>query len=513
MDSLAALTSSEFIHEQALYPVAEYAFSHPLTQEVALDSQLHERRRRTHAAAARAIQETHANRLDEKAALLAHHCEAAGEALEAARWHRCAAEWIGRSDVAQAIRHWQRVLALTAELPESEEHTGLRLGACTTVLAQGGWRLGLSGEEMEALFVEGRALAERVGEDDALLILINGYATRVGLAGDIRRHDALSREAHTLVDESTSPVLHGVALVGRAYSSFCLGRIDEGLRLTAEVPDVLAGDLHLGLDLAGFSLLAWSWHIRAVYSAHRGRLDDARACQREAERLARAGDVGEALAWIRGNPALIGSMAGERDERVLEELRRSAFEALELAEQIGSSYSRVFGHLWVGTAQALHRDWDDAVRAFETARQMSNEHQTGLELESQIIYHLSEARLGAGDLRAAQAAAEEGIRRTRERGQLYLEALNHLARARALRRARGAGARDEIERTLNRALALVEETNGRSIEPQLLEERARLANLLGDAAACERGLRDAQRLYVEIGAGGHAERVSEELGL
>ena len=81
-----------------------------------------------------------------------------------------------------------------------------------------------------------------------------------------------------------------------------------------------------------------------------------------------------------------------------------------------------------------------------------------------------------------------------------------------LRGARGADAREEIEQTLDRALELVEETNGRSIEPQLLEERARLAGLLGDAAACERGLRDAQRLYVAIGAGGHAERLAEELG-
>jgi hypothetical protein len=35
--------------------------------------------------------------------------------------------------------------------------------------------------------------------------------------------------------------------------------------------------------------------------------------------------------------------------------------------------------------------------------------------------------------------------------------------------------------------------------------------LLGDATACESGLRHAQRLYVEIGAGGHAERLAEEL--
>ena len=34
--SLAALRRAEFVHEQAIYPVAEYSFKHPLTQEVAL---------------------------------------------------------------------------------------------------------------------------------------------------------------------------------------------------------------------------------------------------------------------------------------------------------------------------------------------------------------------------------------------------------------------------------------------------------------------------------------------
>ena len=32
----ARCDGAEFVYEQALYPVAEYAFKHPLTQEVAL---------------------------------------------------------------------------------------------------------------------------------------------------------------------------------------------------------------------------------------------------------------------------------------------------------------------------------------------------------------------------------------------------------------------------------------------------------------------------------------------
>ena len=248
-------------------------------------------------------------------------------------------------------------------------------------------------------------------------------------------------------------------------------------------------------------------------SAYLGRLDDARALQREAVKLVRTGDVGESLVWMRQKPATIGCMAGERDERGLEEIRRAAFEALELAEQIGSSYSRVLGHLFVGVSQTLQGDWDDAVRACETALRISKEHQIGLDRETEILSHLAEARLGEGDLRAAQAAAEEGIRCARERGQLYFEALNHLARTRILRRARGAEARDEIERSLDRALELVEETNGRSIQPQLIEERARLAGLLGDAPACQRGLRDSHRHYTEMGATGHAQRLATELGI
>src|SRR5439155_26252664 len=91
-------------------------------------SELQERRRRTHAAVARAIEAAHAEKLDEQAALLAHHWEEAGEALAAARWHRRAAEWLWMRDVARSFEHFARVRTLTASLldeAEGREH-GLR---------------------------------------------------------------------------------------------------------------------------------------------------------------------------------------------------------------------------------------------------------------------------------------------------------------------------------------------------------------------------------------------------
>jgi hypothetical protein len=42
----------------------------------------------------------------------------------------------------------------------------------------------------------------------------------------------------------------------------------------------------------------------------------------------------------------------------------------------------------------------------------------------------------------------------------------------------------------------------------VMEEQARLTRLTGDDAAAERELRDAHRLYEEMGATGHAKRLA-----
>src|SRR5262245_19658316 len=99
--SLSALRDRELVFEETLFPEAEYTFKHPLTQEVAYQSQLAGRRAAVHASVARAIEKLFAEKLNERAALLAHHWEAAGEALEAARWNRRAADWAGANAPAE----------------------------------------------------------------------------------------------------------------------------------------------------------------------------------------------------------------------------------------------------------------------------------------------------------------------------------------------------------------------------------------------------------------------------
>jgi len=197
--SLDRLKSGEFLYEQSLYPVAEYAFKHPLTQEVALGSQLQERRRTTHAAVARAIEDFSATKLDEAAPLLAHHWEEAGEPVRAAHWLQRASDWVGRSDPLQAAAYMQRVLELTQDVEASSERDALRLEACRRV-SQGGWRTGLSPERAEVIFREGCEIAERTGDRDRGLALRTGYGATLGFQGDITSYARLTREGLALVD-------------------------------------------------------------------------------------------------------------------------------------------------------------------------------------------------------------------------------------------------------------------------------------------------------------------------
>ena len=89
--SLRTLVRERFIISGARVVDVDYAFEHPLTHEVAYQSQLAESRARLHAAVASALEELFADRLGGQADRIAAHWEAAGRRGQAIRWRRRAA--------------------------------------------------------------------------------------------------------------------------------------------------------------------------------------------------------------------------------------------------------------------------------------------------------------------------------------------------------------------------------------------------------------------------------------
>jgi len=75
----------------------------------------------------------------------------------------------------------------------------------------------------------------------------------------------------------------------------------------------------------------------------------------------------------------------------------------------------------------------------------------------------------------------------------------------------GSSGRDQIEAAFARARELNREMELRALEPLVRVEIAELARQCGDEQWRERELREAHRLFAELGAAGHAERLTAEL--
>jgi ATP/maltotriose-dependent transcriptional regulator MalT len=181
--------------------------------------------------------------------------------------------------------------------------------------------------------------------------------------------------------------------------------------------------------------------------------------------------------------------------------------ALERAEGAGTLL-RVFTQLALGIALLANREWSGAEEAERRALALARESGVSFGLTAWALCFLAEAKLGQGDPRAALELADEALADARQSGGRLFEMDALLTRARALLGSEGASRAAEVERTLAQASALIEETEARCREPVVHEISAELAHLRGDEAARDRELREAHRLFVEMGATGHAERIA-----
>jgi len=83
---LFALQRKELLYEQPGFPEVEYVFKHALTQEVADNSMLIERRKVLHQYAAEAIERLFHHQLEKHYAALAHHYKSSGNTEKAIQY-------------------------------------------------------------------------------------------------------------------------------------------------------------------------------------------------------------------------------------------------------------------------------------------------------------------------------------------------------------------------------------------------------------------------------------------
>jgi hypothetical protein len=185
-------------------------------------------------------------------------------------------------------------------------------------------------------------------------------------------------------------------------------------------------------------------------------------------------------------------------------------EVVDYAERTGNQLGRIYAYRSLGLAKILNRAWHDALEVLGTALTIGRERRL-LVHEGGVLALMAAAHLGLGDRARALTLAEEAIGFIRRGGARFWEFSAQLTRMHALREIRGLEATREIEAALAEADAWLEMSGAKSYEPFLHVERAELARLTGDKAARERELREAHRLFLEIGAPIRAEQVAKEL--
>ncbi|MBW2444475.1 MAG: AAA family ATPase [Deltaproteobacteria bacterium] len=493
--ALAQLDEAGLLLQQSLYPVAEYAFRHPLTHEVAYGSQLAARRAETHALVARAFEDLHAESLDEHASLIAHHWDLADAAEPAIHWHRRAALAQGSRNVSTSLLHWKRVRERLGEIEPSEETVAARVEACTQIL----YGTILSGgddsadSDWELAYEEGIALAEQLGDEAIRASLLSGVAGLRGFRGEHRAQVELLEEALELAQRRGDFAMEAALLQRVGWAWMLAGDNNRTIEWSRRGIEFCERDLPRSGAVTGFGTYAFLLGQLGGALVEAGQLEEASPVLDRAEAVSLFTDDVFSLGTARSTRLEVAWLRGDREELV-------AIRDRLVAEQDEGPSGLSAGMMLSGLAWALAElgDWAGASKATEeagadTARIVS------LHLGFQLLAVRAHAELGERD-RACTLLDE--IRGAYER----IPALKNdspmalLRWSEAHRILYGASAREEIEDACERIIEAARERGWGAYEPFALVERAELAGLLGDGAARRRDLDEAAALFRKLGA-------------
>ncbi len=309
---LTSLVGLEILYEKALYPELEYIFKNVLTQEVAYESLLKQRRQEIHGRIARAIEGLYADRLSEHYELLAHHYGRSGDTEKAIEYLSLAGEKSNQNKAVQAAYEFFRQASNVMEGthisldPEKERrilqglalasidigdiNTGLKnygkaLEVCKEhkmiademqILVEIGWtKLFTPTEREETIrsYEEGIERAKEVGDKGAESQILSIKGFYWGTLGHRYEGYTMAVEAEEMALQSGNPRAVVMTRGLRAVAERWLGRPGKTVELTEGMIDALSKMFSLN-QLSGLIF------IRGLSLAEIGRIEEAFAALR-----------------------------------------------------------------------------------------------------------------------------------------------------------------------------------------------------------------------------------------
>lgn len=302
---LTNLVGLEILYEKVLYPELEYIFKHALTQEVAYESLLKQRRKELHGRIARAIEEIYADQVEVHYELLAYHYERSGNQKKAIDYLILAGEKSNQHSAAQTACDFLEKALMVAETnnialdaeAQIRIHTGLtdgymEIGAVGKSVEACGKAIDLSRQhgfteyEKQGLFAnsflmlqwpvkaqaerilkEGISRAQEMGDKALESSILSSMSSRMILEGRPRKAKQIHIEAEKMAAEAGDLEVITYARAIRSASERWFGRPQKTIELSEGIAEI-------SREMFNMTAMSYAIFIRGIALAETGRIEE-----------------------------------------------------------------------------------------------------------------------------------------------------------------------------------------------------------------------------------------------
>jgi adenylate cyclase len=340
---VAPLIEADLMEQVIASPGVAYAFRHPLIRAVAYESQLKSDRTELHRRLAGVIKARDPTSVDENAALIAEHVEAAGDVAEAYEWHMRAGTWLSQRDIAAADRSWERARDLAVRLPIDDGYrTAKRIAPCAMLCANA---VRVHAPDSDARFEELLELCAAADDKGSLAFGMAGQIPVLMLRGRVQEASQLAAEYMTLVESIGDPTLTSLLSFVALPITLETGHLDDVLRWSQAAIDAAQGNPLVEPMVAGALAVRGTARWAEGHSRWRDDLDQAIAMGCGADPMVH----GYVVSVAYGSAIAMGVMLA--DDAALANID----DALQVAERSSDDIALGLARMTMGIALA-HRD-------------------------------------------------------------------------------------------------------------------------------------------------------------
>ena len=457
-EAIQHLRQAELLYDMRPFEQRLLAFRHPLIQEVAYRSLLHESRRGLHSKVAQAIEGLFKDHADERASLLAYHLEQAGENFKAAQQNVRAAVWVGANDPSQALRSWKKVRELLSNQPPSTQVDYLRMMANGQIV-NFAWREGIPADDVKVYYEEAKQLAVAIGDMRANALIHTVYGRTLANGGSADEYVERTREAMALAEGGTDVSVQITLKAVLCHALRTSGRMSEALQLNIEATERAHEIVKFDRQTLGFDIGVWLTAMRGQTLVMLGRGEEARPFL---DRIlqSESGQV-DPIHYVIPSLAYVDLAWAEGDVGLAQEHADRAF---SLTIRSGNPYLRVYAQACRGLSHIVAGRLTSAIEDLSDALSFARSRKAGLENEPRILADLANAYRLNGDTATALTNVDEAIKVATERHARVPECFARIVRADLLLRSTSNDQKTEGGQELERAKALMQETGAMLFE-------------------------------------------------